>query len=144
MSKRRAIARPTRRLIQARAGHRCEYCLHPDSHACAPFACEHVLPRIAGAGDTTNELAWACPLCNGHKHTKTHARDPRTNRLVPLFNPRRQKWRVHFAWSADYETVVGRTATGRATVAALQLNQAEHINLRRALLAIGLHPPSTK
>lgn len=144
MIKRKAISRQIRRLVQQRAGHHCEYCLHPDSHSCAPFVCEHVFPRVAGAGDTRDELAWACPLCNGHKYTKTHARDPRSRRLVPLFNPRRQRWAAHFAWSDDYEAVVGRTATGRATVEALQLNQAERINLRRALLAVGLHPPSAK
>ena len=37
--------------------------------------------------------------------------------------------------------VIGRTATGRATVAALHLNRPELLNLRQALRAIGVHPP---
>ena len=37
----------------------------------APFVCEHVLPRVLGAGSTAEELALACPACNGHKYDKT-------------------------------------------------------------------------
>jgi hypothetical protein len=87
------------------------------------------------------ELAWACPACNGHKYAKTHAPDPETGRPVRLFNPRRQRWARHFAWSTDALLIEGRTATGRATVAALGLNSAALVNLRRALAAVGEHPP---
>jgi len=37
--------------------------------------------------------------------------------------------------------IIGLTATGRATVAALHLNRPELLNLRHALYVIGLHPP---
>jgi hypothetical protein len=90
------------------------------------------------------ELAWACPACNGHKYAKTHARDLQTKRVVGLFNPRRQRWTRHFAWSEDWLLLYGRTATGRVTVAALHLNRPELINLRRALRALGVHPPGVK
>jgi hypothetical protein len=97
---------------------------------------------VRGAGNTASELAWACPACNSHKYTKTHAHDPQTGRLVPLFNPRRQRWSQHFAWSEDFLLVMGRTATGRATVEALHLNRPELLNLRRALRTVGEHPPA--
>ncbi len=38
----------------------------------------------------------------------------------------------------------GRTATGRATITTLQLNRRELLNLRRALHAIGEHPPAVE
>jgi hypothetical protein len=136
------MPRAVRRLVRDRARNRCEYCRHPASHAPAPYVCEHVLPRVRGAGDTPAELAWACPACNGHKFTKTHARDPQTGQAVPLFNPRRQRWSRHFAWSNDFLLIIGRTSTGRATVEALRLNRPELRNLRRALRAIGEHPPT--
>jgi hypothetical protein len=138
---RKAIPRAVRRLVRDRACNRCEYCRHPASHACSPFVCEHVLPRAHGAGDTPAELAWSCQACNSHKYTKTHARDPQTGRVVPLFNPRRQKWERHFAWSEGLLLIIGRTAVGGATVEALHLNRPELVNLRRALHAIGEHPP---
>jgi 5-methylcytosine-specific restriction endonuclease McrA len=137
----KAIPRSLRKLVRDRAGNRCEYWRHPASYSCAAFACEHVHPRARGAGNTMAELAWACPSCNSHKYDKTHARDTRSGRVVPLFNPRGQRWSRHFAWSEDFLLVLGRTATGRATVQALCLNRLEAVNLRRALAAIGEHPP---
>src|SRR5262249_27780118 len=101
-----------------------------------------VLPRARGAGNTLPESAWACPGCNGHKYDRTHAHDPQTRRRVALFNPRRQLWSKHFAWSRDFLRIRGRTATGRATVEALHLNRRELVNLRRALRTIGVHPPA--
>ncbi len=47
----------------------------------------------------------------------------------------------HFAWSADFSLIIGLTPTGRATVEALQLNREGVVNLRRALYALGEHPP---
>jgi HNH endonuclease len=135
-----AIPRPLRRLVRDRAANCCEYCRHPAGYSCAPFVCEHVRPRSSGAGSTAAELAWACPACNGHKYAKTQSRDPHTRRTVPLFNPRRQRWSRHFAWSSDFLQIEGRTATGRATASALHLNSPALINLRRALLAVGEHP----
>ncbi len=138
---RKTIPRATRRAVRERANHRCEYCQHPDTFACGPFACEHVLPRVEGAGDNIDELAWSYAACNGHKYKKTKQRDPISGRLIALFNPRHQRWARHFQWSDDSLLVIGRTATGRATVEALQLNRAELINLRFALSRIGEHRP---
>ena len=140
----KAISRIVRRQVRDRACNRCEYCQHPANYACAPFVCEHVVPRARGAGSTLSELAWACPGCNSHKYAKTHAPDPQTGRVVPLFNPRRQRWSRHFAWSEDSLSLRGRTATGRATVEALHLNRPELLNLRRALRAIRMHPPTSE
>ena len=139
--KRKAISRPVRRFVRKRARCRCEYCLHPDAYSAAPYACEHTIPHASGAGDTPDDLAWACPACNGHKSNKTHAVDPKTKRLAPLFNPRRQKWSKHFAWSEGARTIIGLTATGRATVEALHLNSEELVNLREVLIPAGKHPP---
>src|SRR5712691_1795598 len=46
-----------------------------------------------------------------------------------------------FTWSVDLMQIVGRTSTGRATVAQLQLNRHGVINLRRDLRLAGEHPP---
>jgi 5-methylcytosine-specific restriction endonuclease McrA len=138
---RKAVPRAVRRLVRDRAHNRCESCQHHASYACAPFVCEHILPRVRGAGNTALELAWACPACNSHKYAKTQARDPQAGHIVPLYNPRRQRWSRHFTWSEDFLLIIGRTATGRATMEMLHLNRSEFLNLRRALHAIGEHPP---
>jgi predicted HTH transcriptional regulator len=51
------------------------------------------------------------------------------------------RWSQHFAWTEDTMLIIGRTATGRATVEALQLNRTELLNLRRVLRVAGEHPP---
>jgi hypothetical protein len=107
----------------------------------APFVCEHIQPRARGGGDTLEELAWSCAGCNGHKADKTRAVDPASGRLMPLFHPRRQNWARHFQWSGDGLLILGRTAVGRATIAALELNRAELVNLRQMLFLVGRHPP---
>jgi hypothetical protein len=60
---------------------------------------------------------------------------------VPLFNPRTQTWALHFAWSADGTEIIGLTATGRATVVALRLNNDEIVGARSLWVQVGWHPP---
>ena len=106
------------------------------------FAVEHITPRKRGGQTVENNLALACQGCNEHKHTKVKTRDPLTGKLAPLFHPRRHQWAEHFTLSADDLEILGITPTGRATVAALQLNRAEVVNLRRVLSAFDEHPPA--
>jgi len=70
------------------------------------------------------------------------AADPQTGAFTPLFNPRAQQWSEHFAWSSTGEQIIGRTAVGRATVEALQLNHLVLVIARRVWVAAGLHPPT--
>ncbi|MBU4412437.1 MAG: HNH endonuclease, partial [Proteobacteria bacterium] len=76
------------------------------------------------------------------KYTKTEACDPVSGKIVPLYHPRQQQWRDHFAWNDDFILVIGLTPIGRATIQALQLNREELVNLRRVLYAMGEHPPA--
>lgn len=84
---------------------------------------------------------WAGSGCNGRKHAKVKATDPLTGKSARLFNPRRLPWLDHFTWSGDATLIIGLTATGRATVDALQLNRQELLNLRAAFRLLKLHPP---
>ena len=131
-----------RRQVRTRTRGLCEYCRCSALFTTAAFHCEHIRPREASGEATSDNLAWACPWCNACKDTKTHAPDPQTGRLVPLFHPRRQHWSRHFAWSEDFIVIIGCTATGRATVVALHLNRPELLNLRRVLHVVGEHPPA--
>lgn len=80
-------------------------------------------------------------MCNDHKGIRIVAPDPSTGEVVRLFDPRRQGWLDHFGWNADGDTIFGRTATGRATVAALRLNRVEVVEARRSWVIAGWHPP---
>lgn len=65
--------------------------------------------------------------------------DPRTGKIVPLFNPRRQLWRRHFRFAGA--RIAGRTQIGRATVVVLAMNAPDRVELRAALIAAGVFPP---
>jgi hypothetical protein len=127
--------------VKSRAHGYCEYCRSPVKYGVQAFECEHIIPLSKGGETTLDNLAYACGGCNRIKATRTTAIDPDSGRTVPLFHPRQQEWDEHFAWNPDYTLIIGLTATGRATVMALHLNRSGVVNLRRALLTMGEHPP---
>ena len=119
----------TRATVRERAGNRCEYCqLHQDDSPLAVLHIEHLIPRIHGGTDDLENLALACIDCNLHKGTNLTGIDPETNRVTPLFHPRRERWDEHFAWRGLY--LVGRTDVGRVTVRVLQMNAEDQLAVR--------------
>ena len=133
------VSEGLRRQVAARAGNCCEYCHLPAVGQVGRFPVDHVIPRSsAGPTDLTN-LALACPACNGHKWAHVTAFDVVTGETVPLFNPRTQAWSDHFQWSVHSPVILeGKTAIGRATVIALQMNQEEVQLVRTLLLRLGI------
>lgn len=118
------------RLVQARAGDRCEYCRMHQSLQGATFYVEHVEPGSRGGSDDMSNLAWCRPSCNLHKSDRIACEDPLTGVLELLFHPRRHRWQEHFKW-VGYE-IMGVTSIRRATVHALQLNGGRRIPIRKA------------
>ncbi len=106
-----------------------------------PLHVEHIVPLATG-GETIEVNLWlACPLCNGHKGARTHFPDPLDGTETRLFNPRQQSWSEHFRWSDDGLEIIGLTAVGRATVAALWLNNEHLRRARRRWLMAGWQAP---
>lgn len=140
MSEQRITAQQRQAVVE-RAQGCCEYCRSQARFAMQPFSVEHIVPRSRGGETTLDNLALACQGCNNHKYTKVGGNDPVAGELVPLYHPRQQRWRDHFAWNEDFTLIVGLTPTGRATVETLQLNREGLVNLRQILYAMGEHPP---
>ncbi len=131
-----------RKAVAERARGCCEYCRSQARFAMQPFSVEHIIPQSQGGQTKLDNLALSCQGCNNHKYTKIEGRDPVSSDIVPLFHPRRQRWRDHFVWNDDFTLIIGLTPTGRATVEALRLNREGLVNLRRVLYAMGEHPPA--
>lgn len=130
-----------RQTVAQDANYRCGYCQTLAKVIGSPLTIDHIVPEAKG-GETKRENLWlACRRCNEFKGMRTHSVDPLTNKEVPLFNPRNQSWKVHFAWSEEATQVVGLTATGRATVIALRLNNDEIVGARSLWVQVGWHPP---
>jgi len=132
------VSAETLRVVEARAGGRCEYCRMAQSLQGTTFHVEHIVPRSRGGDSSVENLAWCCPSCNLHKATRLEATDPITRSTVRLFHPRRDEWVEHFEWSG-YE-IVGRSPIGRATVQLLDLNDSRRLLIRRAEEMLGLFP----
>lgn len=128
--------RSLRTFVRERARRWCEYCHLPDeAAAAATFHVEHVVAKQHGGADTVDNRCWSCHRCNLHKGPNLSGRDPLTGNIVRLYNPRRQLWHRHFEWHRGI--LVGRTQIGRATVAVLDVNDPQRVELRRVLLNEG-------
>jgi hypothetical protein len=128
-----------RRLVIQRADNRCEYCGISQIGQVATFHIDHVVPVVAGGKTIAENLALACVSCSLRKGARQNLEDLETGEVVSIFNPRQQTWKEHFAWNGVQ--VVGLTATGRATVQALDLNRATMLAIRAEEELLGRHPP---
>lgn len=127
--------------VRERARYCCEYCLAQAEFSGENFSIEHILALSRGGSDALENLALACQCCNNHKYNIELALDPATGDLVPLYNPRKDVWAEHFTWFNHSAEIIGTSSIGRATVLRLKLNRRGLMNLRRVLVAAGLHPP---
>lgn len=137
------ISDKTKYLVIKRSDGFCEYCKSPADFSTEPFSIEHIIPRSKEGLDKIENLAYACIGCNIYKSNKTSFLDTISQQISVLFNPRTMKWSEHFIWDESLTSILGKTAIARATIEALKLNRQPLKNLRRALLAIGEHPPKT-
>lgn len=101
---------------------------------------DHIQPRSKGGGTSFENVCLACQTCNEYKSDRTEAEDPLTGEHCSLFNPRTQPWLEHFTWSLDTTRVEGITAIGRATVAALRMNNPIIVAARYRWAVNGWHP----
>jgi uncharacterized membrane protein len=99
---------------------------------------DHVIAEKHGGVTSLENLAWACFYCNRFKGSDLASVDPTSNKVVFLFHPREQRWNRHFRLNGGL--IEGITASGRATVSLLHLNDAERVAYRLGLIDIGHYP----
>lgn len=135
------VPKALRNRVATQAHHRCGYCLTQEAIVGTPMEIDHLFPEALGGLTEEANLWLACSLCNNLKADRIAVADPETGDIARLFNPRLQRWSEHFAWTPGGDQIVGRTATGRATVVALQLNRPTLVRARRLWVIAGWHPP---
>ena len=141
MPRRSVLTNRITQRVRQRARFLCEYCHTSEQWQYVPFTVDHVLPVAKGGQTELENLALACFHCNRRKSDLVTAVDPQTDEVVPIFNPRQDKWNEHFVWSADGLTIVALTAVGRATVNQLALNRERIIPIRADDVLVNRHPP---
>lgn len=130
-----------RQLVFERAQHCCEYCQTQRRLTGMALVVDHIIPQILDGSDDLENLCACCYRCNEFKGARITSRDPLTNELAALFNPRTQRWHEHFRWENGGTHIIGQTPTGRATVLALRLNNDYIVESRSLWITYDLHPP---
>jgi hypothetical protein len=125
-----------RRLVKRRAKYRCEYCQIPSGISLTPFQIDHVIARKHGGSSVAANLAFCCFHCNLNKGPNIAGIDPKTDRMLSLFHPRRDRWREHFVLQINGQ-ILGQTDIGRVTIRVLNLNTSDAVTLRACLIAEG-------
>lgn len=121
----------------------CGYCRAPQRALPYRLEIEHLLPLSLGGGSERENLWLSCHKCNKLRSNHVIASDPLTGQDAPLFNPREHRWHDHFGWESGGVFIVGRTAIGRATVAAVHLNDSYHQSARGVWMVAGIFPPAS-
>lgn len=130
------LASDVREYVRQRAQNRCEYCHKPEGYAAHKHQIDHIISQKHHGTDELNNLALACFRCNVSKGTDVAAYDPKTEQLVPFYNPRTQIWDEHF--KSDNAELIGLTPTGRVTVEIFQFNHPDQLETRQMLIEAGL------
>jgi 5-methylcytosine-specific restriction endonuclease McrA len=136
----RSISRELERVVRNRAGHRCEYCHLPQTCTNFKLPIDHIIAIQHRGVTAADNLARCCGPCNRHKGPNVSGVDHGTGALIPLFNPRTQRWEEHFRWSSTL--LMGLTDVGRTTVDVLAINAPDRITARVALIDSGDFPAS--
>ncbi|HKP37981.1 MAG TPA: HNH endonuclease signature motif containing protein [Pyrinomonadaceae bacterium] len=128
----------TRRIVASRANFVCEYCLIAEQDSYFRFQVEHIISRKHGGSSELENLALACVFCNRFKGSDIASLKPGTSELVPLYNPRTNRWREHFQFNGVF--IESLTDIGEATVRILRLNNDDQILEREVLGKRGRYP----
>lgn len=138
MASKKRVPETLRRQVRVRASGCCEYCLVHEEDTYLAHEPDHVIAEKHGGATTFENLAWACAACNRYKGTDLTSIDPLNNKIVPLYNPRQQRWSRHFRLNGA--RIEPLTATGRATEHLLHLNEKRCIDERLKLMSSGHYP----
>ena len=85
------------KLVWQRAAGRCEYCQISQADLDLSFEIDHIIAGHHEGRTEASNLCLACFACNRHKGPNVAGVDPKTRKIVPLFNPRRHRWCAIFA-----------------------------------------------
>lgn len=130
------ISASLRRLVRDRANGACEYCGISEGATFSAHDVDHIVALKHGGWTDEDNLAFSCTACNQHKGTDIASFDTETKSIVPLYNPRRDRWEDHF--QIIEHRILGRTPTGRITSRLLQWNRKDRVDERISLSRAGL------
>jgi hypothetical protein len=103
-----------------------------------PHEPDHIIAVKHGGTSGLDNLAWACFDRNRFKGSDIALRDAVSGELVPLFNPRMQRWSEHFRLESG--RIIPRSPVGYVTAFLLKFNLPQRIEVRETLARTGRYP----
>lgn len=125
------VSADLRRLVAARAGSLCEYCLIHEADTWFGCQIDHVISEKHGGQTSADNLAYACIFCNRAKGTDLGSIAKISGDLVRFFNPRVDRWSEHFRLSGA--RIESLTNIGEVTSRIFGFNSVERLLEREAL-----------
>jgi hypothetical protein len=132
------VSAELRRLVLARSGGLCEYCLIAEEDTFYGCQIDHVISEKHGGPTQEDNLAYACLSCNQAKGSDVGSIHWETGQFVRFFNPRTDRWADHFALVGNRIDAV--TAIGAVTARILGFNGAERLLERQMLQGLRRYP----
>ena len=129
------------RRVRQHFSNTCGYCRTAEALTAMTFEFDHLFPRSLGGETKFENICFACPACNRVKGNRISFIDPESGDRIALFHPHLQRWSEHFVWAENGTMVIGKTAIGRASVLALQMNRSSIVRIRAMWVLHGEHPP---
>jgi hypothetical protein len=100
---------------------------------------DHIISIKHGGKTKAENLAYACPICNGNKGSDLGTiLDQQSDKIVRFFNPRKDNWFEHF--EVDNGFLLAKSDIGASTIKIFDFNREQDILYRQKLMAIGLYP----
>ena len=127
-----------RNAVATRARFRCEYCPRHEDDAIQSHHLDHIISEKHDGETALDNLAYSCNLRNWMKGGDVAAYDVSSRVLIPLFNPRTDRWDERFG--LQFGEIVPLTGVGEATVRLLKLNAPQRIAEREWLTSHGRYP----
>ena len=113
----------------------CEYCKVDEEDHFLTYHIDHFIGIKHGGTNDLENLIWACPYCNQNKGSDLVTVISSIAEYIPIFNPRKQKWSVHFY--AENGEIIPKTLTGEATIKLLKFNYPDILIFRQILFQNG-------
>lgn len=134
---RERITASLRKTVAERANFRCEYCRISALDSFFKFHIDHIISVKHGGETVSENLAYACQICNLNKGTDLFTYLEAPTDAVRFFNPRQDEWTEHFDVKHTGR-IISKTPVGAATIKIFNLNHPESIIERREMIKFDL------
>ena len=127
-----------RNKVSERANYRCEYCRRLETDSFIRYQIDHIISRKHGGNTSLENLAYSCSICNNAKGSDLSSFIDKGEKIIRLFNPRKDNWSDHF--EIEHNLIKGKTDIGEVTTKLLKMNDIDRILERIDLINAGLFP----